>query len=202
MIGRMRWSVALLILVTGAVTASAQSWEMSGAAGFTPSVALDRRAESLSELNLRGGFTFGVQMTRFMTPRWALEVSWTQQASALEAGTAEGTGDLYDIAIARLDANLAYHFGDSQSRWRPFVFGGAGAAIFDARDANAEGKAAFSLGAGVKYFPWAAVGLRAQLRYAPTLLNGDPNETFCDPFDYCQRLLQPIEMMVGAIVRF
>ena len=90
----------------------------------------------------------------------------------------------------------------TQSRWRPFVFGGAGAAIFDARDANAEAKAAFGLGAGVKYFPWAAIGLRAHLRYMPTLLNGDPNDTFCDPFDYCQRMLQPIEMMVGAIVRF
>jgi outer membrane protein W len=202
MIGRATWSAMLLILVTSAVTASAQSWEMSGAAGFTPAVALDRRAESLTELNLRGGFTFGVQIARFLKPRWALEVSWIQQASALEVGTGEGTGDLYDIGIARLDANLAYHFGDEQSRWRPFVFGGAGAAIFDARDANAEAKTAFGLGAGVKYFPWAAIGLRAQLRYLPTLLGGDSNDAFCDPFDYCQRLVQPIEMLVGAIVRF
>ncbi len=194
------WGVLLAVLA--AVPASAQPWELSGGGGFTPTVALDRQAESVTEVNLRGGFTFGVQVTRLFTPRLGIELAWTLQESALELGTAEGAGDLYAIDIANLQANVIYHFGDPQSRWRPFVFGGAGAAFFSARDTESETKAQFGVGGGVKYFPWPAIGLRAHVRYKPTRLNGDAGGAFCDPFNYCQPWLQQVETAVGAIVRF
>ena len=200
---RWRFSVLVCALIAIArVPASAQSWEMSGFAGFTPSVSLEREALALTDVNIRGGFTFGFQGARFFTPRWSLEAVFMQQASALEVATAEGTGDLYGITIAQLHANVVYQFADTGARLQPFVFGGAGATFFTARDLDAETKASFGLGGGVKYFPWPAIGLRGQVRYKPSLLNGEPESDFCNPFSYCQRWLQPIEVAGGVVIRF
>ena len=96
MIRRVPFGMLALFLVSiTSVSASAQSCELSGLAGFTPAVELEHRAPELTDLSVRGGFTFGFQGTRFFTPRWGAEVVFTQQASALEAGTPGGTADLY-----------------------------------------------------------------------------------------------------------
>ena len=197
-----RCAIALALLAMTGVPASAQSWEMSALAGFTPSVSLERQARHLSDVRIRGGFTFGFQGARFFTPRWALEAVFAQQSSALEVATAEGSGDLYGITIARLHANVVYQFADAGARLQPFVFGGAGATFFDARDLAADGKASFGLCGGVKYFPWPAIGLRGQLMYKPSLLNGEPESDFCNPFSYCQRWLSQIELAGGVVIRF
>lgn len=200
---RWRCSVmACVFLVIACVPASAQSWEMSAFAGFTPSVSLERQAIHLSDVRIRGGFTFGFQGARFFTPRWGLEAVFMQQASALEVATAEGAGDLYGITIAQVHANVVYQFAAAGARLQPFVFGGAGATFFTARDLEADAKASFGIGGGVKYFPWPAIGLRGQLKYKPSLLNGEPESDFCNPFSYCQRWLQPIELAGGVVIRF
>ncbi len=175
---------------------------MSGFAGFTPSVGLERQAPELTDLNLRGGFTFGIQAARLFNPRWGAEVVFTQQASALEAGTPAGTAEFYGITLARLQANVVYHFGAADARLRPFVLGGAGAAFFSARDLESATKASFGLGGGIKYFPWEPIGLRGQIQYRPTWLNDDPESNFCDPFGFCQAWLQPIDVAFGVIIRF
>ena len=195
-------AIAVILLAIASVPAPAQTWEMSGLAGFTPSVSLERQARQLTDVKIRGGFTFGFQGARFFTPRWGLEAVFTQQASALEVAIAEGAGDLYGITIAQLHANVVYQFADAGARLQPFVFGGAGATFFTARDLDAETKASFGLGGGVKYFPWPAIGLRGQVRYKPSLVNGEPESDFCNPFSYCQRWLQPIELAGGLGIRF
>jgi len=194
--------LALVLVAIACVPASAQSWEMSAFAGFTPSVSLAQQAPELTDVSIRGGFTFGFQGARFFTPRWGLEAVFTQQESALEVATAAGAGDLYSIEIAQLHANLVYRFGDAAARLQPFLFGGAGISIFTARDLETETKASFGLGGGVKYFPWPAIGLRGQVKYKPSLLNGDPEGNFCAPFSYCQSWLQPIELAAGVVIRF
>ena len=194
--------LALLLVSMVSGSASAQSWEMSGFAGFTPSVGLERRAPDLTDLNLRGGFTFGVQAARFVKTGWSVEAVFSQQASALEAGTRDGAAELYGITLMRLQANVVYHFGADDARLRPFVLGGGGATFFSARDLETEAKASFGFGGGVKYFPWAAIGLRGQIQYKPAWLNDDPDSDFCAPFGFCQQWLQPIEVTAGVIIRF
>ena len=156
-------------------------------AGFTPGRrARSARAPELTDLRVRGGFTWGIQGARFFTPQWGAEVVFTQQASALEGVTPAGTADLYRITLAQLQANVVYQFGADDARLRPFVFGGAGATFFAARDLESATKASFGLGGGIKYFPWPTIGLRGQFRYKPTWLNDDPESNFCDPFGFCQ----------------
>ena len=130
MIRLQRGVLALMVVAITHVPAVAQSYEMSGLVAFTPSVGLDRQAPELTDLNIRGGFTWGVQGARFFTPQWGAEVVWTQQASALEVATPAGAADLYSVTLAQLQANVVYQFGDENARLRPFVFGGAGATFF------------------------------------------------------------------------
>ncbi len=170
--------------------------------GFTPTVALDRQAPELTEVNIPGGLSWSVQGARFFTAQWGVEGTFSQQRTSLEIGTAAGADDLYTMTLARIEASVVYQFGDGSARLRPFVFGSAGTTLFSARDLESEAKPAFSLGAGVKYFRWKTVGLRGQFNYKPTWLNDDPDGTFCAPFGFCQSRLQQVEITAGGIIRF
>jgi Outer membrane protein beta-barrel domain len=198
------WRVTVLViaLVLICQPAAAQSSEISGVLGFTSSVELARQAPELSDLRIPGGFTFSIGGTRFLTPHWGAEVSWTQQASSLEVGTQAGSAELYKMTLAQIQANVVYQFGEAEARLRPFAFGGAGATLFSAHDLESDTKAAFGFGAGVKYFRWRTVGVRGQFRYKPTWLNDDSEGSFCAPFGFCQSWLQQVDIGIGAIVRF
>ena len=100
-------TAAVLMWVLAAPAAHAQSWEVSGFVGHTPSADLDRRAPELDELSIRDGFTWGAEAARLFTSRWAAEVSWSEQASALEIGTGAGTADLFTTRVRQLQCSRA-----------------------------------------------------------------------------------------------
>jgi opacity protein-like surface antigen len=193
---------AAVLMWVLAPPAHAQSWEVSGFIGQTPSADLDRRAPELDELSIRDGFTWGAQAARLFTSRWAAEVLWAEQASALQIGTAAGTAELFTMKVRQLQGNAVYHFGNAGARLRPFAFAGLGATFFSAADLESETKFSFGLGAGVKYFRWESMGVRAHFRYKPTRLNDEDAADFCDPFGFCQGTLQQIEFAGGAVIRF
>jgi hypothetical protein len=58
------------------------------------------------------------------------------------------------------------------------------------------------VGGGVKFFPSRLIGARAHVRYKPTFLNDSSSGTFCDPFGFCQGVLQQIEFTAAAVLRF
>lgn len=182
--------------------ARAQSWEASGFVGFTPSATIDKRASELSDLDIRGGFTWGLQGARFFTPSWGAEVLWTRQETALEVGTADGKADLFTMTVRQLHGNVVYRFGGAGRNWQPFVFGGLGATFFSADTVASETKLSLDVGGGLKYFPWAAVGARAHIRYKPSFLNDTSPGDYCDPFGFCQGALQQIELAGAVVVRF
>jgi outer membrane protein W len=195
------FDVAIALLVASG-PARAQSWEVSGLAAYTPSAGLENQAPELSTLDISGGFTWGLQIGWLFTPRWGVEVLWTEQSSALTVGTEAGSADLFTMSIAHLHGAVVYHLGSADARLRPFVFGGLGATFFSADDLKSETKFSFGLGAGVKYFRWDRVGIRAQFRYKPTMLNDEDAADFCDPFGFCQGTLQQVEFAGGAVIRF
>ena len=197
-----RIAVLMVALLAAPLPARAQSWEVSGLAGSTPSVDLEHRAPELSDLAIRGGFTWGVQAARVLTSAWAVEALWMQQAAALEAGTLAGTGDLFTMTVSQLQGNAVYHLGRADSRLRPFLFAGLGATFFRADDLESETKLSFGFGGGVKYFAWSHVGVRGHVRYKPTMLDDEEAGDFCDPFGFCQRTLNQIEVAAAVVVRF
>jgi outer membrane protein W len=195
-------ALAAALIVVSCAPAWAQSWEVSGLAAYTPSAGLENQAPELSQLDIAGGFTWGIQGARLFTPRWGAEVLWTRQSSALRVGTDAGSADLFTMTIAQLHGDAVYHLGAPDARLRPFVFGGFGATFFSADDLESETKFSFGLGAGIKYFRWNALGLRAHFRYKPTMMNDEDAADFCDPFGFCQGTLQQIEFAGGAVLRF
>ena len=191
-----------VVLLAPSATLRAQSWELSGLAGYTPSAGLDNQAPELSGLDVGGGFTWGVQAAYWLTPGWGAEVLWTRQSSALQLETESGSGDLFAMTVGQLHGNVVRQFGAADARLRPFLFAGVGATFLSGDDLESETKLSFALGGGVKYFPWKRIGFRGHFRYKPTLLNDEDAGEFCDPFGFCQGTLQQIELAGGAVVRF
>ena len=199
----MRWVVTAAVAVLVASTpARGQSLEVSGLAAYTPSAGLENQASELSALNISGGFTWGLQAGWLLTPRWGVEGLWMQQASALRVGTSAGSSDLFTMTTRQLHGDVVYHLGSEHAQLRPFVFGGLGATFFSADNLQSETKFSLGLGAGVKYFRWDKIGIRAHFRYKPTMMNDKSAGTFCDPFGFCQGTLQQVEFAGGAVIRF
>jgi len=194
--------IVLVVLCFASAPMQAQRWEVSGLSGFVPSVDLDRRAPELNQIDIRGGYTWGLQTSRLFTPHWAAEALWTQQSSALEIGTIAGTGDLFTISIRQLQGNAVYRFGSADKHLQPFAFVGFGATFFHADEVPSETKFSLGLGGGAKYFPWRNVGIRGHVRYAPTNLNDRGSGDFCDPFGFCNGLLRQVEFAGGVVLRF
>jgi hypothetical protein len=200
----MRAAIALPVvaMLLAASPALAQSWEASGLVGLTPSASIDRRATEVSDLDIRSAFTWGVQGGRLFTPSWGAEVLWTQQSTALELGTAAGKSDLFTMKVRQLNGNVVYQPGRGDARWRPFVFGGLGATFFSADTVQSETKLSLDVGGGLKFFPRPSVGARAHVRYKPTFLKDTASGDFCDPFGFCQGVLQQVEFAAAVVVRF
>ena len=192
---------AVVMILLAHSTAQAQSWEASGLFGFTPSAAIDERASELSDADIRGGFTWGLQGARFLTPLLGAEVIWTQHASAFEVGTSDGKADLFAMTVRQLHGNVVYRLGRADAKWQPFVFGGLGATFFSADAVESETKFSLDAGGGVKFFLSRLIGARAHVRYTPTFIN-DPSDTFCDPFGFCQGVLHQIEFSGAVVLRF
>jgi opacity protein-like surface antigen len=191
--------VAVLL---AASPARAQQREASALFGFTPSAGLEKRANELSDLDIKGGFTWGLQGAWFVTPRLGAEVLWTEQDSALEVGTDDGKADLFTMTVRQLHGNVVYRLGAEDAAFRPFVFGGLGAAFFSADTVESETKFSLNVGAGVKYFSWRRIGARAHVRYIPTFLSDTSSGDFCDPFGFCQGVLNQFEFAGGVVFRF
>jgi hypothetical protein len=184
-----------------AAPASAQRSEVALAVGFASAGDVEQKAAGIEELEAGGGFAWGVQAGRLVTPRLGLEVSWLRQQSAVALGTAGGRADLFEMSLSQLHGSVLYHFGSEEAAWRPFLRAGLGASFFGADELESETKLSFALGAGVKWFPSARWGARFDARYNPTYLN-DSSSDFCDPFGFCQAWLQQFELTGGVVVRF
>jgi outer membrane protein W len=193
---------AVVMILLAHSPARAQSWEVSGLFGVTPSAAIDQRASELTDADVRGAFTWGLQGARFFTTSLGAEVLWTQQASAFEVGTSDGKADLFAMTVRQLHGNVVYRLGRADAKWQPFVFGGLGATFFTADTVESETKLSLDVGGGVKFFLSRLVGARVHVRYKPTFLNDSSSDTFCDPFGFCQSALQQIEFTAAAVLRF
>ena len=197
---RLITALCVILLIVPATT-RAQSWEVSALAGYVPAVDLEQQSRDVDEASIGGGFMFAIHGTRFLTPHWGVEASFTQTFSSYDIAMDEETGTLFSMDIAHLHGDVVYEFGESGNRLRPFVLGGAGATFFSARDIPSETKTSVSIGGGAKLFVSPNVGMRVQVRYRPIWL-GDDGSDFCDPFGFCQSVLRRFEFAGGVTLRF
>ena len=197
-------AVVALLLTTAPAFAQQKSlgMEISGMAGFTPGVALERHAREVDKATIAGGITWTIELAKFITPHWGVEGGWTGQSSAFEISAGGNDEDLYTIDIGRIRAGVVYQFGRADARWQPFVSAGGGATIFAAHDIPGETKFSYDIGGGIKYMRWKNIGMRAQFRYKPTALNDKDAGDFCDAFGYCLQTLRQVDVLAGMVLRF
>jgi opacity protein-like surface antigen len=179
----------------------AQRTEVSLLGGYTSSADIEKKAVGTQDLKIDGSFTWGGAVSHFFSPHLGVEASWAQQQSALTLTTASGSAKLFDMNVGQLYASLVCQLGADEAQLKPFVFAGLGASFLSAQHLESETKLAWSVGAGVKWFPEKLLGARLHVRYNPTRLN-DASSDFCDPFGFCQDSLQQFELMAGVVLRF
>ena len=184
-----------------AAPALPQGFELTALGGYTTPGGLTHDSRTVEDLNLAGSSTWGVTAGWFFSPRIGVEASWARVGSGVELTSAGATQEMFDVTIDQLQGSFVYQFGSAESRWRPFLTAGAGAAILNSSDIESESKLSFNLGAGVKWLPWTRFGARLQARYTPTYLH-DASSDFCDPFGFCQNWLHQFELTGGVVFRF
>jgi opacity protein-like surface antigen len=155
----------------------------------------------VDDLAIDGGPAWGAQATWFVSPHVGVEGLWTSRSTSMSMSTTAVTTDLFSMTTHQFLANIVYQFRQAETNVRPFVFGGVGATVLDGTDLASETKAAWTVGGGVKWFPQRHVGVKTQARYTPTVLS-DTSSTTCDPFGYCQGLLNQLEIAAGVVLRF
>jgi opacity protein-like surface antigen len=189
------------LAVLSAAPAFSQGFEVAGLGGYTTPGSLHHDSRTVEDLKLEGGFTWGASLGYFFSPHLGVEASWTRQDGGVELTTAQASAEVFEATIDQFQGSFVYQFRRADSRWRPFLCAGAGAAIFSATDITSETKLAFNLGGGVKWLPWKRLGARVQAKYTPTYLK-DKGSDFCDPFGFCQDWLHRVELTGGVAVRF
>ena len=199
---RLICALAALMCLAAPSEVRAQVWQGSVLFGMTPGSALDRRAAALDTLDVGGGFTWGLQVSRLVTPHLAAELSWMTHWSGLEIGTAAGKEHLFEMTVNQLHANAVFRLRGPAARTRPFLFAGLGPTFLNALGQPAESRLSFGLGGGAEVFFSKWGGVRAQFRYKPTPLGDEDAGDFCDPFGFCQGTLQQVELSAGLTIRF
>ena len=193
----------LLTLLTFLVAAPAfsQGFEVAALAGYSTPGSIKHDARTVEDLKLEGSFTWGASASFFFSPRFGVEASWARQQSGLQIGTAEAHAEMFDVDVDQFRGSFVYQLGAEESRWRPFLTAGAGAALFSAPQVESETKLSFAVGAGLKWLPTRKAGARLQVLYLPGYLH-DGSSDFCDPFGFCQDWLHQVELTGGVVVRF
>jgi opacity protein-like surface antigen len=189
------------LAILSAAPAFSQGFEVTALAGYTTPGGLEHDTRTVEDLKLAGGFTWGVSLGWFFSPRLGVEASWGRVGSGVELSTAQASQRMFDVTVDQFQGSLVYKFGGAASRFRPFVTAGAGASTFSSTDIDSETKLSLGIGAGLKWLPSKRLGARLQAKYTPTYLN-DKGSDFCDPFGFCQDWVHQFELSGGVVLRF
>jgi opacity protein-like surface antigen len=196
----MKRMLACLALLSAA-PAFSQGFEAAGSIGYTTSGGLEHDTRVVEDLKIAGSTTWGASLGYYFSPRLGVEASWSHVGSGVELATEQASQEMFDVTIDQVQGSVVYQFGGDESRLRPFLTAGAGAAFFSATDLDGETKLSLGLGAGLKWLPAKRWGARLQALYKPTYLN-DSGSDFCDPFGFCTSWLSQLELTGGLVFRF
>jgi outer membrane protein W len=190
---------ALVASASGVASAQDHRVEVGGNIAYTLSdgVTFDGLAVGgnvFNSIEPKDSVAYGLNLGVFVTESLQVEFLWSRQDSNLQAG---GTTEMEitDLSVDNYMGNVVYHFGDSASGVRPYVFGGLGATSYGSlsfvglngqqREIGGETKFATNWGAGLKLYAGERVGLKLGARWTPTYVKSDPAGYWCDPYWGC-----------------
>ena len=195
----MKWLLALLVLA--ATPAYSQTFEASAFFGTTNGKTIDTTTRNVDDLQIDGGFTYGVSGTYFITHQLGVEGLFAQQPTSVSMTVAGVTAPVFDMKVSQVFGNIVFEPLARTAMFRPFVFGGLGTTIMTAQDIDSSSHFAWDIGGGLKWAFSPVVGARFHVRYSGTRLN-DAGSTICAPFGFCEDALPRFELAGGVVLRF
>ena len=202
----------LVALAVAAASAQEPRVEISGTAGWTFSDGVSGSANDTSVVRVdpKDAFSWGARLGFMVSPNVEVGGLFNLQKTDLEASGIINRS--VPQSIYNYHGYLAYNFGDSDAKARPYVLGGLGATQYgslDTAQGNVGGETQFSTtwAAGLKLFPSPHVGIRLEGRWTPTYIKSDPEGYWCDPYWGCYTFAEAeysnqYELSGGIILRF
>ena len=92
------------------------------------------------------------------------------------------------MTVRQIHGDVVYHFR-SPDATPTLRLRGPGRDILRRGQTRVRNEIVVRVGWGVKSFRWNAFGIRAHVRYKPTMLTDKDAADFCDPFGFCQGVL-------------
>ena len=199
-------ALALALVVAASSTAWAQDprVEISGTAGWTFSDGVsggtaEVNGEEFSRIDPKDAFSWGARIGFFATPNVEVGALFSLQSTNYEISGLGQTLELADGDIYNYHGYVAYNFGESDAKVRPYFLGGLGATQFGSLtiggniagsgnagrtiDSNTKFSSTWAL--GLKMYPGTNVGLRLEARWTPTYIKSDAAGWWCDPYWGC-----------------
>jgi len=211
-IRRLTWMVAVAALAGSAAFAQDPRVEISGTAGWTFSdgVNVGGLDDSPIRVDPKDAFSWGARLGFNLTPNVEIGGLFNLQSTDLEAS---GVVNLsVPQKIYNYHGYLAYNFGDSDAKARPYILGGLGATQYGSlqgttREFGGDTQFSTTWAAGVKIFPSPNFGIRLEARWTPTYIKSDPEGYWCDPYWGCYTVADAeyanqYELSGGIILRF
>ena len=184
---------ALVALAAAPAMAQDPRVEISGTAGWTFSDGVSGgtarvNGEEFSRVDPKDAFSWGARIGFFATPNVEVGALFSSQSTTYQISGLGQTLDFADGSIYNYHGYLAYNFGESDAKVRPYVLGGLGATQFGSLTVGAniarpngstgatiDGNTKFSTtwALGVKLYPSKNVGLRLEGRRTPTYIKSD-----------------------------
>jgi hypothetical protein len=166
-------------------------------------------------LNPKSSSSWGFDFNYLASGNFSAGFLWNRQSTTFSGDLAGGgSQDFTDLNVHNYHGILTYHFGDPESKVRPYAFGGLGATVYGLAPINnidIDGSTRFSTtwGGGVKVFPTPSIGFKATARWTPTYIKSDAEGIYCSPYwpwscwvvgdpDYSNQL----EFSAGVVFRF
>jgi opacity protein-like surface antigen len=164
----------------------AQKFEITFQVGAQINGGYNLSTSFFNRIEVANGVNYGITTGYLVGEHGGIEFQWNHN-SADTRGQASGVSSakLFTLTQNQYMGNFLFHFTPRSMRMRPFLFAGVGANSLTADVSSVSGSTRFifALGGGAKYNVSNHLGLRAQLRWAPTYLTTTNNGGYwCDPF--------------------
>jgi opacity protein-like surface antigen len=162
------------------------NFEVGGYAGGQINGGADLSTTIFHRLEVGNGVNYGVTAGFLLGEHGGVEFQWNHN-SADTVGQPIGGGTsvtLFNLSANQYMGNFLLYAKDREAKTRPFLLLGLGATSLstDVHAVQGSTRFTFAIGAGAKYNMAKHLGLRGQIRYAPTYLTTTSNGGYwCDP---------------------
>jgi opacity protein-like surface antigen len=206
----------LLLATAWIVMAAPVAWAQKGIE-ITPFVGgqinsgLDISTPMFNRIDVQDGLSYGISGAYSLREYTGVEFTWNHnKANTLGQLTSGGTApNVLELHTNQYLGDFIVHFKSRESRFRPFLFVGAGVSNLapGRSDAGSITRFAWTFGGGVKYNFSKHLGVRLQAKTSPTWINSGSKEFWCDPVWGCwsigeNNFLQELDFSGGITFRF